>query len=856
MFNFLKSTFWRASTNTEAETLVEEFARQELRHYSYKLENFTAGIKYQNAEPQLQRDVVLAMLAWFERNPIRPLDPNGNRQDWNLKWQRHWKMREVFLAMLRRKLPFSEQDVIALLDWSVSRSENHSYYRGIPQMIKVVGDYLHENEISDHLQKAMDRLIHVIESENTSVEVRRWVLRLRELKGDTDISLPLAKGDMWADQAISETKALDLTKQTVWAELLLHCLRTTGSAPSSKWLKGADKYLSVIGTSNFFNQLLRWLPLVDKPRAVASSRYDNVQTLLPVNADILKGLVWLCSKTDDPEIARALTALAVSAYKKIPGSGPRAGKVGNACFWALGNMPGSEGVAQLSILKIKVKTNTAQKLMAGALETAAKRLGMTAEEIEEMSVPTYGLEEVGLRRDDFEEIVSELRVDGSDVEQVWVRKDTKRLASAPKAVKEKYPEELKEISQAVKDIRRMLPAQRDRIDNLHLMQKKWTFASWQARYINHPLVGTIARRLIWKFVIGDKSESGIWFDGQIVGRDGKPLDWLDDSTTVELWHPIHVESNVVLEWRGWLMEHEIRQPFKQAYREIYLLTDAERNTHVYSNRYAAHILRQHQFNSLCAARGWKNALRLMVDDEFPPATIILPQWGLRAEYWVDGIGDQYGTDTNDTGTFLYLTTDQVRFYRIDAVENRAHAGGGGYAARRWDGRGTAEPLPLEEIPPLVFSEIMRDVDMFVGVASVGNDPNWLDGGAEVRYRDYWHSFSFGELTESSKTRKQVLQTLIPRLKIAERCKLTDKFLVVRGDIRTYKIHLGSANILMEPNDQYLCIVPSRRSGEMVREKLFIPFEGDQTLAIILSKAFLLAEDKKISDPSITRQIKR
>ncbi len=61
---------------------------------------------------------------------------------------------------------------------------------------------------------------------------------------------------------------------------------------------------------------------------------------------------------------------------------------------------------------------------------------------------------------------------------------------------------------------------------------------------------------------------------------------------------------------------------------------------------------------------------------------------------------------------------------------------------------------------------------------------------------------------------------------------------------------------MEPNDQYLCIVPSRRSGEKGQDRLFIPFEGDQTLAIILSKAFLLAEDKKISDPTITRQIKR
>ena len=851
MFNFLKSKFTRISSSPDADALVDEFARQESRHYPHKLADFTAGIKYKNAEPQFQRDVVFSMFKWLENNPRSQLYLRDNKAR-----MLEWKMRDIFLNMLKTNLPFSEQDVITLLSWSVRGTETHTYFRGVPQMIKVVGDYLKENEISAGLTSAIDRLIKVIESENSGVEARRWVLRLKELEGNTEISLPLSAGDIWADAALSELRSLDPKIQTGWAELLLNCLRTTGSAPSSKWLKGTDKYLEIIGKQNFFHALLHWFPLVDKPRPETLVQYLPSYHLASVNVDILKGLVWLCSKTDNPEVARALTALAVSAYKKIPGSGPRAGKVGNACFWALGNMPGSEGVAQLSILKIKIKTNTAQKVIANALEIAAKRTGITAEEIEEMSVPMYGLQEVGLRCDTFDKISSELRVNGSEVEQVWISKNAKRLASAPKALKEKYPEELKEISQAVKDIRRMLPAQRDRIDNLFLQQKQWTYQSWQERYINHPLAGTIARRLIWKFSKNDKAASAIWFDGQIVGRDSKPVEWLDDSTAVELWHPIHTESNIVLEWRQWLIEHEIRQPFKQAYREIYLLTDAELNTRVYSNRYAAHILRQHQFNSLCSAKGWKNSLRLMVDDTFPPATKILPQWGLRAEFWIEGIGDQYGTDTNETGTFLYLTTDQVRFYRVEAAENRAHAGGGGYLARLWNGIGNVEPLPLEEIPPLIFSEIMRDVDMFVGVASVGNDPTWMDGGGEARYRDYWHSYSFGELTESSKTRKQVLEALVPRLKIAERCKLTNKFLVVRGDIRTYKIHLGSGNILMEPNDQYLCIVPSRRSGEMGKDKLFVPFEGDQMLAIILSKAFLLAEDKKITDTTITRQLKR
>jgi hypothetical protein len=147
---------------------------------------------------------------------------------------------------------------------------------------------------------------------------------------------------------------------------------------------------------------------------------------------------------------------------------------------------------------------------------------------------------------------------------------------------------------------------------------------------------------------------------------------------------------------------------------------------------------------------------------------------------------------------------------------------------------------------------MRDADLFVGVASVGNDPNWSDGGPEGRFLDYWSNYSFGDLTETAKTRKQVLERLVPRLKIAERCALSERFLVVQGDVRSYRIHLGSGNILMEPNDQYLCIVPAQ--GRNVAGKAFLPFEGDRMLAIVLSKAFLLAEDRKIQDPTILRQI--
>lgn len=210
----------------------------------------------------------------------------------------------------------------------------------------------------------------------------------------------------------------------------------------------------------------------------------------------------------------------------------------------------------------------------------------------------------------------------------------------------------------------------------------------------------------------------------------------------------------------------------------------------------------------------------------------------------------------DLGAFLYLVTDQVRFYAIEAAQNMGHAWGGQYRNRGAD-EDLNHPIPLDQIPPIVLSETLRDVDLFVGVASVGNNPEWADGGPQGRFQDYWQSYSFGTLSGTAQTRKELLGRLVPRLKIASQCELKDKFLVVRGNIRTYKIHLGSGNILMEPNDQYLCIVPtSAMTKGPGGGKVHLPFEGDRVLAIILSKAFMLADDHKITDKTILTQINR
>lgn len=757
----------------------------------------------------------------------------------------------VLDALLARKLPLEAEDIDVTLQTVRDGPDVFFHHFPIQSLVRTLEYFFKDHGLIETLEE------HVKWLRESLGSYFRLYSKLSDRLGavlGSRSDFGIEAGEAWTDAALGDLQKMKSNEVEAWKDLLNHCQAGGRGKISERWRKQAESLLNTVGFDSFKEHVLRWFPLVDNPRTQPLERreywrpdYENL--ILPSHVEMLRGLAWCAGLREDVDLARALTRLALSAYRKIPGKGPRLVSLGNACVTGLGMMPGLPPIGQLAILKVKVKFGTAQKEIEKAFNAAAARENLPREDIEELAVPSYGLEEVGLLRQAFGEYQAELTVDGSSTALHWLKQD-KPIKSVPAVVKKEHAAELKELQTAVKDINAMLPAQRERLDTLFLSQKTWPMSVWRERYLDHPLVGTIARRLIWSFAAKGRTIDGIWHDGELFGVNGKPLSLKEDAI-VSLWHPIGHTMEEVLTWRDWLERREVIQPFKQAHREVYLLTDAERRTRTYSNRFAAHVLRQHQFHALCAARGWKNKLRLLVDDSYPPAHRLLPAWGLRAEYWIEGAGDDYGRDTNEAGAFLYLTTDQVRFYAVNAPQLHAHAGGGGYG--RWD-RESDEPLTLETIPPLVFSEILRDVDLFVGVASVGNDPNWSDGGPEGRYRDYWQSYSFGELSATAQTRRVLLERLLPRLKIADRCTLSDRFLIVRGTLRTYKIHLGSGNILMAPNDQYLCIVP--RQATAGSERVFLPFEGDGTLSVILSKAFLLADDAHITDPSITSQLKK
>jgi hypothetical protein len=145
-----------------------------------------------------------------------------------------------------------------------------------------------------------------------------------------------------------------------------------------------------------------------------------------------------------------------------------------------------------------------------------------------------------------------------------------------------------------------------------------------------------------------------------------------DKDEVGLWHPLGRPGEEVRSWREWLAHHGIVQPFKQADREVFAVTDAERQTRVYSDRFAGRLVRQQILNTPGTAKGWR--LGLATDGLTTLASRDLPEWRLRAQVHAGG----------------------------------AHAGRVSFL---YEIKGWRETIALEEIPPLVFSEMMREVDL-------------------------------------------------------------------------------------------------------------------------------------------------
>ena len=556
--------------------------------------------------------------------------------------------------------------------------------------------------------------------------------------------------------------------------------------PPLKWQTRIQQLLATPGATEFLRVLLLDLEtarLRDVPVEWSYLYKEPSQIPFPMlrdrNALVVRGAIWAVALSDAPWTAERLAELGVTfGTSGRSNNVARDERIANTCAAALGTLDDTASFAALGVMKARVTNRNVSKQIARALETAATRRGMSPSELLELSIPTSR------------------PADGS------------------------------------KELKTAIAFERGRIEDLFVEDRQWDIETWRERYVRHPLSGPFGRSLIWRLVDGSVSRSVMpSADGALVAADGSAVE-AADGTVVRLWHPIDAEDADVGAWRAALLERQIRQPFKQAFREVYRLPPAEEATHTDSARFAGHILLYSQARALMLARRWgTNFLGPFDGGEIGIAKHEFPSHSLRAEFRHDAIWPLAPARSEVT----HCTTGGVRFVRVA------------------DG----EPVALGDVPAIVFSEALRDVDLFVNVSSVGADRTWPEHGrasaGSEGFDAYWSLYSEAPLQVVARTRRDALARILPGLAIADRCELGDRWLEVRGDLRTYRIHLGSGNVTMTPGDVYLPIVPKPSQGGAVR--VFLPFDDDPMLSLILSKAFLLANDAAISDRSIAKQIR-
>ena len=527
--------------------------------------------------------------------------------------ERAFKLALVLLPpLLRAELPFSGNDLL----WAVEACNVHAFTSAQWPVDAVLNALAHQVE-NEPLTEALSRELRTLQGfcgESDRAQWNRCREAVTELLDGRRAAYAPDVVDAWTlalrRAIVGDASAGSAAQPDAWRDLLQYCSTAKGSKPSKRWLKQAREHIEPVGVGAFVGVMQAVLDAVGTkaPFPVTSYRWgaDNPidgdpTTVDETRADQLRGLIWACLAVADDAPIEAVGDAAERCFQKVPMHGPRAPKVGNACTYVLSELPVPRAVSRLSRLATKVKHASTRKTVEKALQRAADREGITPLDLEEMAVPTYGFTEPGHRVDVLGDFEAELTTNGTNVTLSFRDQDGKVRKSVPVAVKRDFAEQLKALRKTVKELRTMAGPWRARLERMLLTERTLSVKAWNERYAHHPALAPLTRRLLW--TVGDET---VVFDGeQWNDLEGKAVEPEPDHV-VKLWHPLDSPTDVVKAWRARLDELGITQPFKQAHREIYVLTDAERATGTYSNRFAAHVIRQHLFHALCRERGWKS----------------------------------------------------------------------------------------------------------------------------------------------------------------------------------------------------------------------------------------------------------
>ncbi|MBN3820098.1 DUF4132 domain-containing protein, partial [Paraburkholderia sp. Se-20369] len=250
------------------------------------------------------------------------------------------------------------------------------------------------------------------------------------------------------------------------------------------------------------------------------------------------------------------------------------------------------GIAQ------KVKFKGLQDKAREKIDAIADARGLTPEELEDRLAPDLGLDEQGTLLLDFGPRV--FRVGFDETLKPYVREvgadgaPGARLADLPKPKKTddaaKGKEAVERFKLLKKDARTIASQQVMRLEVAMCTRRRWTPDVFRAFLVAHPLVRHLVQRLIWG--VYDVADGGN-YGGTLtacfrVAEDGTAATAEDDAFTlpdgdtirIGVPHALELSPADAAAFGQVFADYELLQPFAQIGRDVYRLSDDERQARV------------------------------------------------------------------------------------------------------------------------------------------------------------------------------------------------------------------------------------------------------------------------------------
>ncbi|MDX6521564.1 MAG: hypothetical protein QOF08_2169, partial [Gaiellales bacterium] len=382
-------------------------------------------------------------------------------------------------------------------------------------------------------------------------------------------------------------------------------------------------------------------------------------------------------------------------------------------------------------------------------------------------------------------VVVRLSIDADGNPDLSVRRADKPLKTVPASLRK--DEQVAELRSRATALRRQAGRIRGSLEEA--MNRGDGFSGAELYDLTrHPTLWPRLSRLV---LVGEGPTGYPDGDGRALRDAGGAMHAIGSGETLRIAHPVDLLADGA--WHEWQRDAFVRglvQPFKQLFRELYVPTADELAGDGGTRRYAGHQLQPRKALAVLGGRGWVHH----------------PEEGVRRTFHRESLTavlvflEGFATPAEVEG----LTLEEVRFFRL----------------------GTGDPVVIADLPPRLFSEAMRDLDLAVSVAHAGGvDPEASASTVEMR--------------------AALIEETCGLLKI-ENVRIDAPWVLIDGRLGEYSVHLGSASVHRRPGGA-VCIIPVHSQH---RGRLFLPFvDDDPKTAEVVSKMLLLARDDEIKDPT-------